>query len=367
MTPSEYQKLQTATASNPTTLADELVDRTPRTLLYGYDVARNTWHVYLDAAGVLHKVVYLSDALLLSHEAGRLPDASLIPDKRLYPQYCDFEACLLLQRAGVSLPFTTWSDPREGEPAGLTADVLPPSTRVDGDRLLRLARQVSADPSVRDSAEKAEPDLVPLMPVVEQLAAMLTAHPLRDYVDTQARIALAMRYASQLAGLSVNAQGPYFQNLEVSLIRYVQTSAIPAYAHALTKALAFENLWTVPLALFDNSDRTVQTKSAIELVSAMLDRSYWAGGLDIEPLSVFTFGRLLVLKLSVDSTIALPEMTAVPGVEDTYVRYEDDGKTPRYVMQYQADKNWAFACALMGPALTLPDPAQPGSFMFNLR
>lgn len=369
MTPSEYQTLTATPASNPTTLADELVNRTARTLLYGYDSDRNTWHVYLDAAGVLHKVVYLGGAcaLCLSHEAGRLPDATLIPNKRLYPQHCDFEACLLLQRAGVSLPFTTWADPRPGSPAGLTADELIPSTQIDGDRLLRLARQAEKEPALLAGlAAAGESELVPLLPAVSQLVTVLKTGP-RDYVDLLARVALAMRYACQAAELSAFAQGPSFQNLEVSRIRYVPTAELPAFAEALTQTLAFENLWTVSLTLFDSCDRTAQSESAAELVCNMLDRSVWAGGIDIEPLSVVTMGRLLVLKMTLDSTISLPQMSAVPGVENTYARYEDDGKTPLYVLQHQTDKSWAFACALMGPALTLPAADQTGPFIFNLR
>lgn len=36
-----------------------------------------------------------------------------VPDKRLYPERCDYNFCLLLKERGVHLPFTTWTEPIE--------------------------------------------------------------------------------------------------------------------------------------------------------------------------------------------------------------------------------------------------------------
>ena len=33
-----------------------------------------------------------------------------VPDKRLYPERCDYNFCRLLKEKGIHLPFTTWDD-----------------------------------------------------------------------------------------------------------------------------------------------------------------------------------------------------------------------------------------------------------------
>ena len=109
MTPEQYATLSQV-EREPVFCLNLLQDKTPRTLLYGYTLDRETWHVYLDDAGVIHRVVYHPD-LMLSHQAGGFKEnAELIPSKRLYPEHCDYEACVLLAKAGVSLPFTTLSE-----------------------------------------------------------------------------------------------------------------------------------------------------------------------------------------------------------------------------------------------------------------
>ncbi|KVP39814.1 hypothetical protein [Burkholderia ubonensis] len=94
--------------------ASDLADQTPRTLAYGYTCERDTFHVYLDEDGI-HKVVYrfsqpASVLVMHKHENEGLLHAECVPDKRLYPEACDFAFCALLKTHGVHLPFTTWND-----------------------------------------------------------------------------------------------------------------------------------------------------------------------------------------------------------------------------------------------------------------
>lgn len=35
-----------------------------------------------------------------------------IPEKRLYPEICDFNFCEMLKKIGYNLPFTSWNDVR---------------------------------------------------------------------------------------------------------------------------------------------------------------------------------------------------------------------------------------------------------------
>lgn len=92
-----------------------------KTLLYGYDCDRNTHHVYQDFHGLIYLYVYKDGPVIGQPTEIKKIDVSevgvptlqdLIPNKRLYPQYCDYEFCAYLKGRGVELPFTTWEDPR---------------------------------------------------------------------------------------------------------------------------------------------------------------------------------------------------------------------------------------------------------------
>lgn len=104
----------------------ELRNQEPRTLIYGYTCSRDTFHVYLAEDGI-HLVVYDYHGLLAIHcrESEGIPLDDCIPDKRVYPEACDYEFCLILKRAGVNIPFTTWTEGRETSLFhGLQADEL---------------------------------------------------------------------------------------------------------------------------------------------------------------------------------------------------------------------------------------------------
>lgn len=84
-----------------------------RTLLYGYTCERKTFHVYMKDQEIF-AVVYEND-----YSAGKPrnmkqiainSNQDYIPDKRLYPEKCDYHFCLMLKKQGMELPFTTWHD-----------------------------------------------------------------------------------------------------------------------------------------------------------------------------------------------------------------------------------------------------------------
>lgn len=117
MTPTEMTELEALAPASPGRLVglENLTDRSARTLLYGYTTQRHTWHVYLDAQGTLHRLVYSESRgtlLLLNYSSGEtagcVRNDEYVPDKRLYPESCDHEFCALLKDAGVSLPFTAY-------------------------------------------------------------------------------------------------------------------------------------------------------------------------------------------------------------------------------------------------------------------
>lgn len=99
---------------------DELTDKSERTLLYGYNYDKGTWHVYLKNDEI-HVFVYerhynfnsSDDIETMYHVEGReinITKHGIIPNKRLYPETCDFEFCKLLKKKGIDLPFTTFQE-----------------------------------------------------------------------------------------------------------------------------------------------------------------------------------------------------------------------------------------------------------------
>jgi hypothetical protein len=82
-----------------------------RTLLYGYDTQRVTWHVYLKN-GEIHRVIYKpGDDDSISHQHSKVwSAASLIPNKRAYPERTDGEFTRLIRGKGLEIWFTTFND-----------------------------------------------------------------------------------------------------------------------------------------------------------------------------------------------------------------------------------------------------------------
>jgi hypothetical protein len=101
--------------ANPITMnADMIADKSDRTLLWGYTKSHNSFHVYL-YNGVLYCYVYDYQNNPVDIMVDEIPMRDLFPDKRLYPEACDYEFCSLLKRYGVNLPFTTFRDNRPVE------------------------------------------------------------------------------------------------------------------------------------------------------------------------------------------------------------------------------------------------------------
>lgn len=86
----------------------------PRTLLYGYTSDRKSWHVYMDTDYLVRRYVYehgKEDQGDLLSSFSALSD--LVPDKRLYPECCDFAFCLYLCKKSIYLPFSKFDERNE--------------------------------------------------------------------------------------------------------------------------------------------------------------------------------------------------------------------------------------------------------------
>lgn len=122
MNKSEYESLEEL-SSNTISIHD-LYNFQPRTLIYGYTLNRETFHIYF-LNSQIHKLIYSGGTIFTTIKKERKEDplkiinsesnssfniSELIPDKRAYPERCDYEFCKLLKSKGAEIPFTSWQD-----------------------------------------------------------------------------------------------------------------------------------------------------------------------------------------------------------------------------------------------------------------
>lgn len=95
----------------------DLLNTKGRTLLYGYTCTRETFHVYLKN-NEIHTVIYNTDYSGDYTKPKDMQELTIksnydyVPDKRLYPETCDYEFCKLLKERNVGLPFTGYNEER---------------------------------------------------------------------------------------------------------------------------------------------------------------------------------------------------------------------------------------------------------------
>lgn len=110
MNKEQYNDLRDISEIHKVITISDLKNTTDRTLIYGYTCERDTWHVYIHKNHI-YTVIYKYKE---SPEQIEIKDNYYyVPDKRLYPECCDYEFCKLLKEKGIDLPFTTWTDRKE--------------------------------------------------------------------------------------------------------------------------------------------------------------------------------------------------------------------------------------------------------------
>jgi hypothetical protein len=111
MTLEERAALRRIKERGGTISASELTDQTDRTLVYGYDIPRETVHVYLKD-GLIHLFTQGNHV-----EAETWDDLNrLVPRKRSYQEHCDYEFCALLIERGADISFTSDGSSDERKP-----------------------------------------------------------------------------------------------------------------------------------------------------------------------------------------------------------------------------------------------------------
>jgi hypothetical protein len=88
--------------------ANDLQDKSDRTLLFGYTLNRESFHVYLKGGEIFVAVYRHNKELSVTPNEGLNSD--YIPCKRVYPQHSDYEFCKLLILRGYDIPFTAFGE-----------------------------------------------------------------------------------------------------------------------------------------------------------------------------------------------------------------------------------------------------------------
>lgn len=121
MTKSEFKMLNDVKEIANVIIGHELKNKRDRTLIYGYNCDRSTFHVYL-LDGVIYRHIYSNE--YMNTFSYKMSEWDIIdspygsneyykPDKRVYPECCDMEFCIKLVERGVLLPFTTFGQVTE--------------------------------------------------------------------------------------------------------------------------------------------------------------------------------------------------------------------------------------------------------------
>lgn len=113
MTPEQVTTLRNIASEPERAISiEDLADRSERTLVYGYDVDRNTFHLFV-RAGEIRRALYRRDGEdfeLISMASGDFMPRACVPNKRAYPERCDFEFCRLISERRITVPFTSFDD-----------------------------------------------------------------------------------------------------------------------------------------------------------------------------------------------------------------------------------------------------------------
>ena len=91
-----------------------LQNTSDHTLLYGYTVERNSFHVYLENGEVVICIYKTGNPTpLYYYKDSRHILNLLVPNKRVYPETCDVDFCHLLISSGINITFTAYDSTRE--------------------------------------------------------------------------------------------------------------------------------------------------------------------------------------------------------------------------------------------------------------
>lgn len=110
MTRKEFENLKNIEKETPIKIkVSDLKNKEDRTLIYGYDLDRRDFHLYLK-----NEKFYLINGNEIDYfflqDLEEISKYSCIPNKRIYPEICDYEFCKLLKEKGVNFSFTVYKE-----------------------------------------------------------------------------------------------------------------------------------------------------------------------------------------------------------------------------------------------------------------
>lgn len=116
MNKAQFENLSNIKPSSPSIKGVDIPGGTPGTLLMGYTIERNAFHVYLDQDKKINVAVYRND-VMIRHQVENsdgIEISALIPDKRVYPEKSNFAFCKILMLRGHSIPFASYAEAHHG-------------------------------------------------------------------------------------------------------------------------------------------------------------------------------------------------------------------------------------------------------------
>jgi hypothetical protein len=109
----EFEKLKNIEEKLNINVSD-LNNQNDRTLIYGYDIERNDFHLYLKN-GYFYLIQGNEEDYIFIRNLKDICKYSCIPNKRIYPEFCDYEFCLILKELGIKIPFTNYKENKKEE------------------------------------------------------------------------------------------------------------------------------------------------------------------------------------------------------------------------------------------------------------
>lgn len=110
--PKDIMTIKAQVLIQPVFHVSQLDDTADRTLLWGYTGDRYSFHVYIKD-GTLHRVIYTRKELIDYISGDSIEAPLLVPNKRTYPEACDFDFCMKLEvMLDHGITFTTYHEKR---------------------------------------------------------------------------------------------------------------------------------------------------------------------------------------------------------------------------------------------------------------
>jgi len=120
MTPEEYRELKESWQKVPALSVDK-IEGSDRTLLHGYMVNRQTFHVYLQNEAIHVLLTTYGRDEPADYYVSKSPLVStLVPSKRVYPESTDADFVRLLTQRGADVPLLPFDELRYGKVKDLT-------------------------------------------------------------------------------------------------------------------------------------------------------------------------------------------------------------------------------------------------------